>query len=50
MYIETPRMIIRNFTKEDTADLYDIFGEQAMRIPWAGARFCAIKRKNLAPE
>ena len=27
MYIETPRMIIRNFTPEDVADLHDIFGD-----------------------
>lgn len=27
MYIETPRMIIRNFTSEDAADLYEIFGD-----------------------
>ena len=27
MYIETPRMIIRDFTLEDTADLHDIFGD-----------------------
>ena len=28
MYIETPRMIIRNFTPEDAADLHDIFGDE----------------------
>ena len=27
MYIETPRMIIRDFTRSDTADLHDIFGD-----------------------
>ena len=27
MYIETPRMIIRDFTPEDAADLYDIFSD-----------------------
>ncbi len=27
MYIETPRMIIRDFTPEDAADLHDIFGD-----------------------
>lgn len=27
MYIETSRMIIRNFTLEDAADLHDIFGD-----------------------
>lgn len=27
MYIETPRMIIRNFTLEDAADLHAIFGD-----------------------
>ncbi len=27
MYIETPRMIIRNFTPDDAADLHDIFGD-----------------------
>ena len=27
MYIETPRMIIRNFTPEDAADLHDILGD-----------------------
>lgn len=27
MYIETPRMIIRNFTQEDATDLHDIFGD-----------------------
>ena len=27
MYIETPRMIIRDFTPEDVADLHDIFGD-----------------------
>ena len=27
MYIETPRMIIRNFTPEDAADLHEIFGD-----------------------
>ena len=26
MYIETPRMIIRDFTPEDAADLHEIFG------------------------
>ena len=28
MYIETPRMIVRNFTPEDAADLHDIFGDE----------------------
>ena len=27
MYIETPRMIIRDFTPEDADDLYAIFGD-----------------------
>lgn len=27
MYIETPRMMIRDFILEDAADLYDIFGD-----------------------
>ena len=27
MYIETPRMIIRDFTRSDAADLHDIFGD-----------------------
>ena len=27
MYIETPRMIIRDFILEDAADLHDIFGD-----------------------
>ena len=27
MYIETPRMIIRDFTPEDATDLHDIFGD-----------------------
>ncbi len=27
MYIETPRMIIRDFMPEDAADLHDIFGD-----------------------
>ena len=27
MYIETPRMIIRDFTPEDAADLHDILGD-----------------------
>ena len=27
MYIETPRMIIRNFTPEDATDLHEIFGD-----------------------
>ena len=27
MFIETPRMIIRDFTPEDVADLHDIFGD-----------------------
>ena len=27
MYIETPRMIIREFTPEDAADLHEIFGD-----------------------
>lgn len=27
MYIETPRMIIRDFTPEDAADLHDIFSD-----------------------
>lgn len=27
MYIETPRVIIRDFTPEDAADLYDILGD-----------------------
>ena len=27
MYIETPRMIIRDFTPEDAADLHEIFGD-----------------------
>lgn len=27
MDIETPRMVIRDFTPEDAADLYDIFGD-----------------------
>ena len=27
MYIETPRMIIRDFAVEDAADLYEIFGD-----------------------
>jgi len=27
MYIETKRMIIRDFTSEDSADLHDIFGD-----------------------
>lgn len=27
MYIETSRMIIRDFTQSDVADLYDIFGD-----------------------
>ena len=28
MYIETLRMIIRNFTPDDAADLHDIFGDE----------------------
>ena len=28
MYIETPRMIIRDFMSEDAADLHDIFGDE----------------------
>lgn len=28
MYIETPRMILRNFTLEDATDLQDIFGDE----------------------
>ena len=28
MYIETPRMIIRDFVPEDAADLHDIFGDE----------------------
>lgn len=28
MYIETKRMVIRNFTPEDTPDLHDIFGDE----------------------
>ena len=28
MYIETPRMIIRDFMLEDAADLHDIFGDE----------------------
>ena len=28
MYIETPRLIIRNFTPEDAADLYGILGDE----------------------
>ncbi len=28
MYIETARMIIRNFTPEDAADLHEIFGDE----------------------
>ena len=27
MYIETQRMVIRDFTPEDAADLHDIFGD-----------------------
>ena len=27
MYVETPRMIIRDFTPEDAADLHEIFGD-----------------------
>ena len=27
MFIETPRMIIRDFTRSDAADLHDIFGD-----------------------
>lgn len=27
MYLETPRMIIRNFVSEDAADLYEILGD-----------------------
>ena len=27
MYIETPRMIIRDFTRSDAADLHEIFGD-----------------------
>ena len=27
MYIETPRIIIRDYTPEDAADLQDIFGD-----------------------
>ena len=27
MYVETPRMIVRNFTPEDAAALHDIFGD-----------------------
>lgn len=27
MYIETPRMVVRDFTLEDAVDLYDIFGD-----------------------
>ena len=27
MYIETPRMIIRDFTRSDATDLHDIFGD-----------------------
>ena len=27
MYIETPRMIIRDFVPEDAADLHEIFGD-----------------------
>ena len=27
MYIETPRMIIRDFVPKDAADLHDIFGD-----------------------
>ena len=27
MYIETPRMIVRDFVPEDAADLHDIFGD-----------------------
>ena len=29
MYIETPRMVIRNFTLEDATDLQEIFGDEA---------------------
>lgn len=28
MYIETPRMILRNFVPEDAADLYEILGDE----------------------
>lgn len=28
MYIETPRMIIRDFTREDASDLHDILGDE----------------------
>ena len=28
MYIETERMIIRDFIPEDAADLHDIFGDK----------------------
>ena len=28
MYIETPRMIIRDFVPEDAADLHNIFGDE----------------------
>ena len=27
IYLETPRLVIRSFTAEDAADLYDIFGD-----------------------
>ena len=27
MYLETPRLIVRDFTPEDAADLYEIFGD-----------------------
>ena len=27
MYLETPRLIVREFTPEDAADLYEIFGD-----------------------
>lgn len=27
MYLQTPRMLIRGFTPEDAADLYEILGD-----------------------
>ena len=40
MYIETPRMLIRDFSLEDAADLQEIFGDEETLKYCEPARRC----------
>ena len=35
MYIETPRMVIRDFTPDDAADLHEILGDDETMEHWS---------------